>query len=136
MRKLLLVAGASSATADSTATASEGELGTLDNPRPAWLTDELEAKIIAAGTKGLEVNLGPNPNATELNCLGTSPPYVGADGVSVTALSAGACMVPSGCTMTSSSPTGPRTTSAPPATVPATARSPAPQPLTTPSGTS
>lgn len=97
---ILLVAGASSATADSTATASEGELGTLDNPRPAWLTDELEAKIIAAGTKGLEVNLGPNPNATELNCLGTSPPYVGADGVSVTAVSAGACMVsPSGCTM-------------------------------------
>ena len=94
---ILLVAGASSATADSTATASEGELGTLDNPRPAWLTDELEAKIIAAGTKGLEVNLGPNPNATELNCLGPSPPYVGADGVSVTAVSAGACMVsPSG----------------------------------------
>ena len=97
---LLLVAGASIATADSTATASEGELGTLAKPRPAWLTDELEARVIAAGTKGLEVNLGPNPNATELNCLGTSPPYVGADGVSVTAVSAGACMVsPSGCTM-------------------------------------
>jgi hypothetical protein len=35
-----------------------------------------------------------------LNCLGTAPPYAGTDGVSLTAVAAGACMVsPSSCTM-------------------------------------
>jgi hypothetical protein len=97
---ILLVAGASVATAESTDTGSGGSLGTLDQPRPAWLTDELEARIVASGTKGAEVDLGPNPTATELNCLGTAPPYAGTDGVSLTAVSAGTCMVsPSGCTM-------------------------------------
>ena len=103
MRKLLLVvvlAAAALTGGASIAAAQEGELGTLDQPRPSWLTDGLEAQIVASGTKGVEVNLGPNPNATELNCLGTSPPYAGTDGVSLTAVSAGACMVsPSGCTM-------------------------------------
>jgi hypothetical protein len=97
---VLLVGGASIAAAGSTNAGTEGELGTLDQPRPAWLTAELEAKIVASGTKGLEVNLGPRPNATQLNCLGTAPPYAGTDGVSLTAVSAGTCMVsPSGCTM-------------------------------------
>src|ERR671914_1036053 len=110
MRKLLIVAalaaavllavGASVAAAGSTSDGPSSDLGTLDQPRPAWLTDELEAKIVASGTRGVEVNLGPRPNATELNCLGTAPPYASADGVSLTAVSAGACMVsPSGCTM-------------------------------------
>jgi hypothetical protein len=96
---LLLVGGASIALAGSAEGTSETP-GTLDQPRPAWLTDELEAKIVASGTKGLEVDLGPRTNATELNCLGTAPPYAGTDGVSLTAVSAGTCMVsPSGCTM-------------------------------------
>ena len=95
---LLLISGASVAAAESTGSASPPS--TLAKPRPAWLTDELEAKIVAAGAKGLEVNLGPRENATELNCLGTAPPYAGTDGVSLTAVSAGTCMVsPSGCTM-------------------------------------
>ncbi len=97
---LLLVGGASIALAGPAEGTSEGTLGTLDEPRPGWLTDELEAKVVASGAKGLEVNLGPRPTATELNCLGTAPPYAGADGVSLTAVSAGTCMVsPSGCTM-------------------------------------
>lgn len=97
---LLLVGGASIALAGSADGTSEGTLGTLDQARPAWLTDELEAEIVASGTKGVEVDLGQRKNATQLNCLGTAPPYAGADGVSLTAVSAGTCMVsPSGCTM-------------------------------------
>jgi hypothetical protein len=109
MRKLFTVAGlagamllvaASVAAAGSSSAGAEGDLGTLDQPRPAWLTDQLEAKIVASGTEGVEVNLGPQPTATQLNCLGTAPPYAGTDGVSATAVSAGTCMVsPSGCTM-------------------------------------
>ncbi len=96
---LVLVAGASVASADSAETESEGTLQTLHQPKPAWLTDELEAKIIEAGPKGLEVNLGSNAKL-EPNCLGTAPPYVGTDGVSAFAVSAGTCMVsPHGCTM-------------------------------------
>ena len=94
---LLLVAGASLGLATPGAK-TEGTLGNLATPKPAWLTPELEAKIIAAGPKGLEVTLAPN--ATGPNCLGTSPPYVGTDGVSVNAVVAGTCMVsPHGCTM-------------------------------------
>jgi hypothetical protein len=110
MRKLFTVAGlagamllaaASVAAAGSSSAGAEGDLGTLDQPRPAWLTDELEATIVASGTKGVEVNLGKRPLAAlEPNCLGTAPPYAGTDGVSLTAVSAGTCMVsPSGCTM-------------------------------------
>ena len=95
---LLLVAGAGLGMA-TTGSKSEGTLGTLATPKPAWLTPELEAKIIAAGPGGLEVKLAPKA-ALEPNCLGTAPPYVGADGVSVNAVSAGTCMVsPHGCTM-------------------------------------
>src|SRR6266545_5949761 len=97
---VLLVAGASIALAASTDTTStEGELGTLDQPRPSWLTDELEAKIVAAGPQGIEVPLSPQ-QALEVNCLGTAPPYAGTSGVSLTAVAAGTCMVsPAGCTM-------------------------------------
>jgi hypothetical protein len=94
---LLLVAGASLGLA-TTGAKTEGSLGNLAQPKPSWLTPELEAKIIAAGPKGLEVTLAPN--ATDVNCLGTAPPYAGTDGVSVTAVAAGTCMVsPNGCTM-------------------------------------
>jgi len=69
---------------------------TLDLPSPSWLTPQLEAQIVAAGPRGVDV-----PAATlDPNCLGTSPPYAGTDGVSVNAVSAGTCMVsPNGCTM-------------------------------------
>ena len=105
MRKLLTVVGAMAALllagGTSVATADDS-VGTLDQPRPAWLTNDLEAQIIASGAKGVEIPLPQaNENATiNPNCLGTAPPYAGADGVSTTAVSAGACMVsPSGCTM-------------------------------------
>jgi hypothetical protein len=76
-----------------------GTLTTLPQPRPAWLTDQLEAKIVAAGTKGVEVTLQQG-TTIEPNCLGTAPPYAGTDGVSVNAVAAGTCMVsPHGCTM-------------------------------------
>jgi hypothetical protein len=95
---MLLVAGTTIAAA-STETSSEAPPDTLQQPRPAWLTDELEAEIVASGAKGVEVALQPNAPLNP-NCLGTAPPYAGTDGVSVTAVSAGTCMVsPSGCTM-------------------------------------
>jgi hypothetical protein len=84
----------------------------LSQPRPAWLTRKLERRIIAAGARGVEVRLngkggkggggsgGGSGTTVEPNCLGTAPPYAGADGVSPTAVSAGTCMVsPNGCTM-------------------------------------
>ena len=94
---LLLVAGTSSAVA-SADPSSDGSIGTLDQARPAWLTDELEAEIVASGSKGVEL---PMPDATvNPDCLGTAPPYAGTSGASVTAVSAGTCMVsPAGCTM-------------------------------------
>jgi hypothetical protein len=107
MRKVLMVAVAATmllvaagATNAASTDAGTGEsLRTLDQPRPAWLTDELEAQIVASGSEGVEVELQPNA-ALEPNCLGTAPPYVGTDGASLTAVSAGTCMVsPSGCTM-------------------------------------
>jgi hypothetical protein len=108
MRKLLVVAGmaaaillapATVATAETAPTSLNGPVVTLPVPRPAWLTNELEAKIVAAGPKGVEVPLG-NQQTVEPNCLGTAPPYAGTSGVSITAVAAGACMVsPHGCTM-------------------------------------
>src|SRR2546423_15440950 len=95
---MLLLVGAGSA-AGSADTGTDGQaVGTLDLPKPAWLTDELEAQIVAAGPKGVEI---ARPDATvNPDCLGTAPPYVDTDGVSTTAVSAGTCMVsPSGCTM-------------------------------------
>jgi hypothetical protein len=109
MRKVLVVAGLAAAlllvAATGVAAAAPDDAGsgespdTLAQPRPGWLTQELEARILASGTKGVEIALQPNA-ALEPNCLGTAPPYVGTDGVSTTAVSAGTCMVsPSGCTM-------------------------------------
>jgi hypothetical protein len=94
---LLLAAGGGVAAAEPADTNAD-DIGTLDVQRPAWLTADLEAKIVAAGPKGLEI---AKPNAAlEPNCLGTAPPYAGTDGVSTSAVSAGMCMVsPSGCTM-------------------------------------
>ena len=95
---MLLLVGAGS-TAGSADTGTDAQaVGTLDLPKPAWLTDELEAQIVAAGPKGVEI---ARPDATvNPDCLGTAPPYVDTDGVSTTAVSAGTCMVsPSGCTM-------------------------------------
>jgi hypothetical protein len=95
----LLVAGASLGLA-TTGAKTEGTARTLETPKPAWLTPELEAKIVAAGPKGLEIPLTGPRAATNPNCLGWAPPYAGTAGVSVTAVSAGTCMVsPHGCTM-------------------------------------
>ena len=55
----LLVVGAGVARAD--------DARTLDLPRPTWLTDELQAKIVAAGPQGLEIPLpdaGPERPST------------------------------------------------------------------------
>jgi hypothetical protein len=106
MRKLFTVAGLAAVmlflvgtgAAAGSSDADAQAIGTLDLPKPAWLTDELEAQIVAAGPKGVEL---ARPDATiNPDCLGTAPPYVGTDGVSTTAVSAGTCMVsPAGCTM-------------------------------------
>src|SRR5919204_6352576 len=91
----LLLGGANAAVA----AASDGTLSDLTQPRPSWLTDKLEAKIVAAGPKGVDVRLSKQ-QALEVNCLGTAPPYVGTSGVSLTGVAAGTCMVsPHGCTM-------------------------------------
>jgi hypothetical protein len=89
----LVVAAFGGATAGATDSSAPT---TLDLPSPSWLTPQLEAQIVAAGPRGVDV-----PAATlDPNCLGTSPPYAGTDGVSVNAVSAGTCMVsPHGCTM-------------------------------------
>ena len=95
---LMLVSGAGVATAETKDVTAE-DVHTLQQPRPSWLTNELEAKIIAAGPRGVEIELTENARL-EANCLGTAPPYVGLDGVSTNAVSAGTCMVaPHGCTM-------------------------------------
>src|SRR6266516_3084702 len=81
---MLLLVGAGSAAGSADTGTDAQAVGTLDLPKPAWLTVELA-----------------RPDATvNPDCLGTAPPYVDTDGVSTTAVSAGTCMVsPSGCTM-------------------------------------
>jgi hypothetical protein len=92
---LVLGGGPSAAVA---ATSSGGAVA-LPQPKPGWLTPGLEAKILAAGSKGVEVRFDKG-TTIEPNCLGTAPPHAGTDGVSATAVSAGTCMVsPEGCTM-------------------------------------
>src|SRR5918999_741951 len=88
-------------TADLLAEAEDPGAPTLAFPRPSWYTEELHQQILAAGSRGVDVPLPTaEEQATELNCLGYSPPYLATDGVSVGAVSAGGCMVsPSGCTM-------------------------------------
>jgi hypothetical protein len=102
MRKLLTVAILATACASiwgvSAATAADGA-PTLEQARPSWYTPELEDQILAAGHKGVEVEL-TEQQVIEANCLGTSPPYAGTDGASLAAVSAGGCMIaPHGCTM-------------------------------------
>jgi hypothetical protein len=104
MRKLLTVAGLAAAMllAAGAAVARADDATTLDLPRPSWLTDELQAKIVAAGPQGVEIPLpDAGPDATvNPDCLGTAPAYASPSGVSITAVSAGTCMVsPAGCTM-------------------------------------
>jgi hypothetical protein len=97
---LLLVAGTGTSLAGSSDPSTDGTLVTLPQPSPAWLTDDLEAQIVAAGTSGVEVQLDQSASSLDPNCLGTAPPYVDESGVSITAVAAGTCMVsPAGCTM-------------------------------------
>src|SRR2546423_6468060 len=103
MRKLLTVAGlvAAMALVVGAGVARADDARTLDLPRPSWLTDDLQAKIVAAGPQGLEIPLpDAAPDATvNPDCLGTAPPFVSASGPSITAATAATCMVsPSGCT--------------------------------------
>ena len=61
MRKLLIVAGLllafvlGAAPSAAVADTSSGDVSTLPQPKPSWLTSDLEAKILAAGSKGVEV---------------------------------------------------------------------------------
>jgi hypothetical protein len=104
MHKLLTVAALVAALATiggATATVAAAEDGapTLAQPRPSWYTADLEARILAAGNQGVEVEL-TEQQTVELNCVGTSPPSASTSGVSLSAVSAGGCMLaPHGCTM-------------------------------------
>jgi hypothetical protein len=81
------------------AAADEQGAPTLDQSRPSWYTSELEAQVLAAGSKGVEVEL-TEQQQIEANCLGTSPPGASTSGVSISSVSAGGCMIaPHGCTM-------------------------------------
>ena len=57
---ILLGLGAGKAGAASATDVDPESIGTLDQARPAWLTDSLEAEILAAGPKGVEVKFAPN----------------------------------------------------------------------------
>jgi hypothetical protein len=96
---VLLAAFASISGVAGAATDEQTGAPTLAQPRPSWYTEELEQRVLAAGPEGVEVALSPEQQL-ELNCLGTSPPSASTSGVSVSAVSAGGCMVaPHGCTM-------------------------------------
>jgi len=105
MRMLLLAAAAFAALAlvPGTGGGNAGTGGRLTNlalPKPAWLTADLEHRILASGTHGVEVPIGKADDPLNVNCLGYAPPYVSENGASITAVSAGTCMVsPAGCTM-------------------------------------
>jgi hypothetical protein len=100
MRRLLAVGVLVAALASIGGVAKAGDgAPALAQPRPSWFTDELEARVLAAGRTGVEVEL-TEQQQLEVNCLGTSPPSVSTSGVSVQAVSAGGCMIsPHGCTM-------------------------------------
>ncbi|HVF61049.1 MAG TPA: hypothetical protein VNJ70_14675 [Thermoanaerobaculia bacterium] len=88
-------------TADPVTAVEDPGAPTLALPPPSWYTEKLHRQILAAGPRGIDVPLpSAEERATELNCLGYSPPYVATDDVSVGAVSAGGCMVfPAGCSM-------------------------------------
>src|SRR6266508_854454 len=68
---MLLLVGAGSAAGSADTCTDAQAVGTLDLPKPAWLTDELEAQIVAAGPKGVEI---ARPDATvNPDCLRTAP---------------------------------------------------------------
>jgi len=70
----------------------------LPLPPPAWYTDEVHRRVLAAGPGGVEVPLAREQETLTLDCLGYSPPS--ASPPSLLAVSAGGCMVyPHGCTM-------------------------------------
>jgi hypothetical protein len=46
---MVLLAGGTSTAAGSSTEPTAEDLVTLDQPRPAWLTEELEAEVTAAG---------------------------------------------------------------------------------------
>jgi hypothetical protein len=108
---IMLVAPSSAkggkAKGDQAVTSSSDGADRLSAPSPDWYTPELHAEVLAAGPKGVEVKLGRGggkgrniQQTVEPNCLGYSPPYVGADGASLQAVSAGGCMVyPHYCSM-------------------------------------
>ncbi len=97
-RSVLLVIFVALASVPAASLGSQEGPSTLRVAPPSWYTSELHQRVLAAGPQGVDVKV--SPNATELNCLGTAPPYAGTQGASVQAVSAGTCMVyPSGCTM-------------------------------------
>lgn len=86
------------ATDDVAATTQDPGAPTLSLPSPAWYTDEVHRKVLAAGPRGVEVPLSHEDALLPLDCAGYSPPS--ATPPSLLAVSAGGCMVhPSGCTM-------------------------------------
>jgi hypothetical protein len=104
MRKLFMAAllAASFLTIGGASAALASDAITLPQPKPPWLTDALQAKIVASGTRGVEVPLAGKSKDAAVNpdCLGYAPPGVDTSGASPTAVSAGTCMVsPNGCTM-------------------------------------
>jgi hypothetical protein len=71
---------------------------TLPLPPPRWYTDDVHRRVLAAGSKGIEVPLSHEDAPLPLDCAGFSPPS--ASPPSALAVSAGGCMVhPHGCTM-------------------------------------
>jgi hypothetical protein len=100
MLLLATLAGGTAARAAPARSADSSDTATtLPLPPPSWYTPQLHQEILAAGPEGVEVRLTKKQRqATELNCLGTSPPSVSP--LSPVAVSAGGCMVyPHGCTL-------------------------------------
>lgn len=82
------------------ASAAKSDPATMALPRPSWYTEKLHRRVLAAGHRGVDVQLSRKQAKKEpvLDCLGYSPPA--ANPPSHTAVSAGGCMVyPHGCSM-------------------------------------
>lgn len=98
----LLLPGAALAAAlvprPAAAAETQSDAPTLPLPPPAWYTDDVHRKVLAAGAAGVEVPLAHGDAPLVLDCLGYSPPS--ATSGSTLAVSAGGCMIhPHGCTM-------------------------------------
>jgi hypothetical protein len=84
-----LVQAAPAAMATDLGATGASKIHTLEAPRPSWYTPDVHQRVLAAGARGITVNLDDQELQT-IDCQGYAP-----DGVS-----AGGCMVsPSGCTM-------------------------------------